>query len=87
MACVPMNMGVKVNFHISEKNSKLLKFVDIFCGCVMNWEMFAVKFRTGNNFVIFPLVFQVKNEKKKRMYGNMNKLLGLDVIINWTSRV
>ena len=36
MACVPMNMGVKVNFHISEKNSKLLKFVDIFCGCVMN---------------------------------------------------
>lgn len=44
--------------------------------------MFAAKFRTGNNFVIFPLVFQVKNEKKKKMYGNMNKLLGLDVIIN-----
>ena len=49
--------------------------------------MFAAKFRTGNNFVIFPLVFKEKKEKKKRMYGNMNKLLGLDVIINWTSRV
>ena len=69
-----MNIGVKVNFEISNKKSKLLEFVDI-----LFWLCYEL-----NIFVIFPVGFRVTNEKKN-ICENMNRLLELIGLINWST--
>ena len=71
--CASMNIGVKVNFEISNKKSKLLKFVDI-----LFWLCYEL-----NIFVIFPVGFRVTNEKKN-ICENMNRLLEVIGLINWS---
>lgn len=71
--CASMNIGVKVNFEISNKKSKLLEFVDI-----LFWLCYEL-----NIFVIFPVGFRVTNEKKN-ICENMNRLLELIGLINWS---
>lgn len=71
--CASMNIGVKVNFEISNKKSKLLEFVDI-----LFWLCYEL-----NIFVIFPVGFRVTNEKKS-ICENMNRLLELIGLINWS---
>lgn len=71
--CTSMNIGVKVNFEISNKKSKLLEFVDI-----LFWLCYEL-----NIFVIFPVGFRVTNEKKN-ICENMNRLLELIGLINWS---
>lgn len=71
--CASMNIGVKVNFEISNKKSKLLEFVDI-----LFWLCYEL-----NIFVIFSVGFRVTNEKKN-ICENMNRLLELIGLINWS---